>query len=109
MWPLTATTATPRPVETIAVSRMMVIDHHFARGPNGRPARRQRSRRKPYADSTERPNVPATPANQLGMAPRPLALHPPNTTAGAPPPQGPRALGVHPGLNPTVSPTPRLP
>src|SRR5262245_41046544 len=109
MWPLTATTATPRPVETIAVSRMMVIDHHFARGPNGRPARRQRSRRKPYADSTERPNVPATPANPLGMAPRPLASHPPRATAGAPGHNGRRSLGIHPGIIPPVRRNPRVP
>src|SRR5262244_1923440 len=93
MWPLTATTATPRPVETIAVSRMMVIDHHLARGPNGRPARRQRTRRKPYADSTERPNVPTTPANQLGMAPRPPCLAPAQYRGGRPRAQWSQVIG----------------
>src|SRR5579859_4331468 len=80
-WLLTATAATARPVETIAVSTITLIAHHFARRPNGSPDFRQLNRRNAYADTTDSTNVPAT-AIQPGMTPTPLPCARPARTAG---------------------------
>ena len=63
-WWLPATTATPSAVEMAAAITTPVIAHGLLCGPNGNPAPRHRSNKKPEAEIRDKARVMATPTTQ---------------------------------------------